>query len=125
MNARELHGFLGVGKRFTTWIQDRIAQYGFVAGVDFTTAAGVSLPEPGSAKARAQTTSEYHLTLDMAKELAMVERNDAGKRARQYFIECERRAKAAMIAPTSPLEVISEVGTVRVVAGPNRAPLIR
>lgn len=41
-------------------------------------------------------TKEYFLTLDMAKELSMVERNEKGKQARKYFIECEKRLKGSM-----------------------------
>ncbi len=36
---------------------------------------------------------EYHLTLDMAKELSMVERNKKGRQARRYFIECEKKLR--------------------------------
>lgn len=99
VNARELHAFLGVGKKFTDWAKDRIEQFGFVEGQDFVVVEDLSAPTSGSSKARAQKITEYHLTLDMAKELSMVERNEKGKQARQYFIECERRAKHAPALP--------------------------
>jgi phage anti-repressor protein len=87
VDARELHNSLEVRKDFSTWIKDRIAQYGFVDNRDF-----VGSPELGS-----EHRIEYRLSLDMAKELAMVERNAKGKQARQYFIECERKLKTARI----------------------------
>ncbi len=93
VNARELHAFLEIGKDFSTWIKDRIHQYEFEEGNDFIKTQDLRSPKLGSAKSRAVTAIDYHLTLDMAKELAMVERNEKGKQARQYFIECERRAK--------------------------------
>lgn len=94
VKARELHAFLGVGKDFSSWIKERIDQFGFTEGVDFVTTEGLSSPKSVSSKSRPQKVKEYHLALDMAKELSMVERNDKGKQARLYFIECERRAKA-------------------------------
>jgi anti-repressor protein len=97
VNARDLHAFLEVGKDFSTWIKDRMAQYGFIEHHDFVTAQNLRSPVSGSSKARAQVATDYHLSLDMAKELAMVERNERGKQARLYFIECERRAKANVI----------------------------
>jgi anti-repressor protein len=45
---------------------------------------------------------EYALTLDMAKELSMVERTEKGKQARQYFLVCERRAKNPVAALSDP-----------------------
>jgi len=90
VNARELHAFLEVGKDFSNWIKARIEKYGFLENQDFVVFAKTGEnPEGG------RPTIDYHLTLDMAKELSMVERNDKGKQARQYFIECERRAKQA------------------------------
>lgn len=87
VNARDLHTFLEVGKDFSNWIKGRIAQYGFVEGVDY-----VCSPDRASEGRGGSNKKEYHLTLDMAKELSMVERNPKGKQARRYFIECERRA---------------------------------
>jgi len=85
VNARDLHAFLESKQDFTTWIKDRIEKYGFAEGIDF--AKFHNFVEKGY-----KPRDEYALTLDMAKELSMVERNARGKQARQYFIECERVA---------------------------------
>ena len=102
VNARDLHEFLEVGKDFSTWIQDRIVKFEFVENQDFTI-----FPENGensSERGRGRPSKDYHLTLDMAKELAMVERTPRGKEARQYFIVCEKeyrrlRGDGPSIAP--------------------------
>ena len=93
VNARELRDFLEIGRDFTTWIKARIKQYSFVENEDFICVENLSSPERGSAKSRVQKVKDYFITLDMAKELAMVERNDKGRQARRYFIECERQLK--------------------------------
>jgi len=87
VNARDLHAFLQVGKDFSNWMKDRIEQYGFVENTDYVVFAEIGKNPQGGRPAK-----EYALTIDMAKELSMVERNEQGKKARQYFIECERRA---------------------------------
>ena len=90
VNARELHAFLEVGKDFSTWIKDRIEQYGFTENQDFAVFAEIG-ENPQGGRPRV----EYALSLNMAKELSMVERTDKGKQARAYFIEMERQAKQA------------------------------
>jgi anti-repressor protein len=87
VNARELHTFLEVGRYFANWIKVRIDKYGFVEGEDFTVISRL----PNSASGNRGATKEYFITLDMAKELAMVERNEKGKQARRYFIDCEKQ----------------------------------
>lgn len=99
VNARELHAFLGVGRDFTTWIKERVAAYGFSQDIDFTIIEAA--PQNGGAGSRGLRT-EFFITLDMAKELAMVERNEKGREARRYFIACERRAKEARAALATP-----------------------
>lgn len=91
VNARDLHSFLEVGKKFSDWIKGRIEKYDFTDGQDYV----LTFPKTGERKNVVMT--DYHLTLDMAKELSMVERNEKGKEARQYFIECERIAKQQSI----------------------------
>ena len=90
VNARELHEFLENGDKFATWIVDRINQFGFLENQDFVTFS------ENSEKCRPR--KEYALSLDMAKELCLVERNEKGKQARQYFIECERVAQQKLTA---------------------------
>ncbi|EIR0591449.1 antA/AntB antirepressor family protein [Salmonella enterica] len=85
-NARDLHKFLGVGKVFAAWITSRIAEYEFVENQDY-----ISFFQNGKKPQGGRPTKDYHLTLDTAKELAMVERNDKGRQVRRYFIECEKR----------------------------------
>lgn len=86
VNARELHLFLEVGKDYSTWIKDRIEKYSFEEGKDFSPVLGKSIG--------GRPSTEYHISIDMAKELAMVERNEKGKQARQYFIEVEKAYRA-------------------------------
>lgn len=109
VNARDLHAFLEVGKDFSTWIKGRIEQYGFVEHHDFVTFDAA--PQNGGAGNRGHRV-EYAISLDMAKELAMVERNDKGKQARLYFIECERRAKANVIDIATALADPAKLRTV-------------
>lgn len=85
-NARELHVFLGVGKRFASWITERIYEYEFVENQDY-----IIISQNRELIGRGRPTKDYHLTLDTAKELAMVERNEKGRQARRYFIECEKQ----------------------------------
>lgn len=95
VNARDLHAFLEVGKDFSTWIKDRIGQYEFSEGEDYVRVS----PEIGENSSGGRPAKEYHISLDMAKELSMVERNEKGKQARQYFIRMEKKARAG--SPTA------------------------
>lgn len=99
VNARDLHRYLEVGKMFAHWIKDRIKQYGFVEGADY-----VVFAETGKNLQGGRPATEYHVSLDMAKELAMVERNERGRQARRYFIECERRLHASPVNYLAQME---------------------
>ena len=89
VNARELHAFLESKQEFSNWIKNRIEDYGFLDGVDFLT---------NLSKTQGRPRIDYFLSLDMAKELSMVERNAKGKQARQYFIDCEKRLSGSLNA---------------------------
>ena len=89
VSARELHQFLESKQDFSTWIKSRIEKYGFIEKQDFVTAP----QKYGTANGGYSTRIEYALTIDMAKELSMVENNERGRLARKYFIECEKTAK--------------------------------
>jgi phage anti-repressor protein len=89
VNARDLWEALKSKRQFGNWIQDRLV--GFEEGVDFTVNKIVN----GENKGRFAAT-EYTLTLDTAKHLAMLERNEIGKQIRQYFIEFEKEARKAL-----------------------------
>lgn len=105
VNARELHALLGAKRDFSNWIKSRIEHYGFEAGRDFITATPLRSPNLASGKNQGLSGAkvfakfgenlggrppiDYHLTLDMAKELAMIENNPQGRAARRYFIEAE------------------------------------
>lgn len=100
VDGRELHKKLNSGQDFSDWIKARIAAYGFEEGVDFIKHATVHKTMDGGNEVSHKTmenskggrpATEYTLTLDMAKELSMVERTDVGKIARQYFIACEKK----------------------------------
>ncbi|HGB4870797.1 TPA: antA/AntB antirepressor family protein, partial [Salmonella enterica subsp. enterica serovar Muenchen] len=72
-NARDLHAFLEVGCDFSSWVKRRISEYGFKANLDYIEFSSNLRKTAGGRPAR-----DYHLTLDTAKETAMVERNEKG-----------------------------------------------
>ena len=82
--ARDLHEFLEVGSEFSHWFK-RMCEYGFTENIDYSPfLANRSDGLPGKPKQDAQ------LTIDMAKEICMLQRNERGKQARQYFIQLEK-----------------------------------
>ena len=85
VNARDLWKFLEVGKDFSTWIKDKIEKYEFVKGEDF-----ITVHKNGERTNTGQEAIEYFLTLDMGKELAMVQNNKKGREIRKYFIALEK-----------------------------------
>lgn len=81
VSARELHEFLEVGAAYKDWFP-RMCEYGFEEGKDFR--SFLSKSTGGRPKHDAE------ITIDMAKELCMLQRNERGKQARQYFLQLER-----------------------------------
>jgi anti-repressor protein len=92
VNARELHQKLGSKQEFAHWIKSRIGKYGFVENQDYSSFDNFIKRETGGS-----VRKEYALSIDMAKELCMVENNEQGRMIRKYFIEMERKAKMAMV----------------------------
>jgi phage anti-repressor protein len=112
VNARDLHKALGVGRDFSNWIKGRIEEYGFVEGKDFSPDFGKSdlnsiVPGSGDysesqngivAKSGDYSgkvgnpnfiSKDYLISVSMAKELAIVENNEAGRKIRLYLIQIE------------------------------------
>ena len=101
VSAKELHSYLGVGRDFSNWIKNRIEKYGFIENKDFCklyfdsiSGDKIAYTNSGVGENKGFVRIEYVLTLNMAKELAMVENNEKGKEARKYFIDCEEKFRA-------------------------------
>ena len=102
VSARDLHKFLEITERFSSWFE-RMLQYGFVENIDyqgcefFNTLAN-------------QILIDYALTLDCAKEISMIQRSKKGKEAREYFIECEKQLRSGKFAlPTTYKEALQSL----------------
>ena len=102
VSARELHKFLESKQEFANWIKNRIDKYGFVENQDFEVFDNfINNPSGG------RPLKEYALTIDMAKELAMVEGNEKGKQARRYFIECEKKLREVVTKPMTTAQMFA------------------
>ena len=93
VDARELHEQLGVVTRFDKWLGRRIEESMLEEGVDFCPILSKSTG--------GRPSTEYVLSIDAAKHVAMLERTEKGKQVRQYFIEIEKRAKQQNANPES------------------------
>lgn len=86
VSGRDLHEFLDISTRYNDWFE-RMCQYGFIENTDFIAITQKRVTAQGN-----ETTSIDHaMKLDMAKEISMLQRNEKGKQARQYFIEVEKQ----------------------------------
>lgn len=83
-NVKFLFYFLEIDTKFSDWIKNRISHYNFIENQDYIIELVYTKGRP---------RKEYYVTLDMAKELCMVENNEKGRQARRYFIDCEKRLK--------------------------------
>jgi len=88
VSGRELHEFLGVKEKYTEWFK-RMLGYGFAENTDFVLVSEKT--ETNNPRNPFTTITNHALKLDMAKEISMIQRNEKGKQARQYFIEIEKR----------------------------------
>lgn len=84
VDARILHGALGYTRDYARWIKGRIEDYGFADGPDFS-----AILQKTSGRPR----QDYLITIDMAKELSMLERSDTGRKIRRYYIDMETAAQ--------------------------------
>ena len=100
VNARDVHSYLEVKTRFNDWINRAISKYDFKENIDYTV-----LKNEYAEKWEFLPT-EYIVTLDMAKELAMLENNPKGKETRKYFINCEKE-----LQKSSPYAALQEIAT--------------
>ena len=88
VSGRELHEFLGVETPYRKWFP-RMVEYGFTEGKDFNVDKNVRVGEEGNREIARELT-DHLLTIDMAKEICMIQRTEVGKQARQYFIQVEK-----------------------------------
>lgn len=88
--GRDLHTFLEVGAEYRHWFP-RMVDYGFDEGKDYA----VKNDRVRDSLGRERPAVNHIISLDMAKEIAMIQRTEKGKQARQYFIEVEKRARQA------------------------------
>lgn len=86
--ARDLHEFLEVKTAYKDWFP-RMCEYGYAAGEDFNLLKNERVQFEGS-RIVSRTVDDAQLTIDMAKEICMLQRNEKGKLARQYFLQLER-----------------------------------
>lgn len=104
VSARELHEFLEVSTEYRHWFP-RMCEYGFTEGQDFNPFKNDRVQNEGG-RLVSRTVDDAQLTIDMAKEICMLQRNEKGKQARQYFLQLERdwnspekvMARALMVA---------------------------
>ena len=85
VSARDLHEKLNIGTQYTKWFE-RMAEYGFSENVDFQAISQKRLTAQGNET----TYIDHNISIDMAKQICMIQRSPEGKQIRQYFIDLEK-----------------------------------
>jgi anti-repressor protein len=100
LSGRELHGFLGIETPYHKWFP-RMVEYGFSENQDYLV-TDIFVPNSNGGK---QTQIDHIIKLDMAKEIAMIQRNEKGKQARQYFLQIEKAWNSPEMIMKRALEI--------------------
>lgn len=106
VSARELHEFLEVKTKFTDWMLNKVKKYGFVEDEDFILVS--EKKETNNPKNPYTEITDYAITIDMSKELSMVENNLKGKEARKYFIQVEKAWNSPEMIMKRALEIANK-----------------
>lgn len=101
VSGRELHEFLEIGTKYKDWFP-RMVEYGFEEEIDFIRVA--QKRATNNLKNPVTTVIDHAISIDMAKEISMIQRTEKGKAARQYFINCEKKLKE--VKKLSPMELM-------------------
>ncbi|WP_194190837.1 phage antirepressor KilAC domain-containing protein [Clostridium chrysemydis] len=100
LSARDLHEFLEVGTRFNDWFF-RMKEYGFDENIDYRAITQKRVTAQGNKT----TLTDYEIKLDMAKEIAMIQRSEKGKQARKYFLRIEESWNSPEMIMKRALEI--------------------
>lgn len=106
LSARELHGFLEIKTEFKDWFP-RMVEYGFEENVDFNQLKIERVQQEGNREVK-RTVTDFEIKLDMAKEIAMIQRNEKGKQARKYFIQVEKAWNSPEMIMKRALEIANK-----------------
>lgn len=101
VGGRELHEFLEIRTKYKDWFR-RMVEYGFEEEIDFIRVA--QKRATNNLKNPVTTVIDHAISIDMAKEISMIQRTEKGKVARQYFINCEKKLKE--VKKLSPMELM-------------------
>ena len=102
VSLRELHEGLKIKSKFNDFAK-RMCGYGFEENIDYIKATQKKVTLNNEGKNRAYNEEDYIITIDMAKEICMIQRSDIGKEFRKYFIECEKQLKEVVQKPQTQL----------------------
>ena len=108
--GRDLHKFLQIGTDYRHWFP-RMVDYGFVEGVDYTVKNDRLILAAGMPP---QTRLNHIVSLDMAKEIAMIQRSELGQKARRYFIEAEKQLRRNLQAEQSQAKPQSDMSRLEI-----------
>ena len=101
VSGRELHEFLEIKTKYKDWFR-KMVEYGFEEEIDFIRVA--QKRATNNLKNPVTTVIDHAISIDMAKEISMIQRTEKGKAARQYFINCEKKLKE--VKKLSPMELM-------------------
>jgi phage anti-repressor protein len=96
VSIRDLREALEAGRDFSNWIKDRIEKYGFAEGTDYYKSQSPNLATGNSVHTGGSPSIDCLLSVGTAKEIAIVENNDIGRKIRRYLIKVEEEFIAVL-----------------------------